>query len=269
MRNLMKISIGADPEVFAVKEGKLISAHGLCPGTKEQPFAVPGGAIQVDGMALEFNITPSYDEDEFVLTIDTVMDNLRLIAGVELRADPVATFEKEYFDAQPEEATERGCDPDFNAWTGRQNNPPKTDLPIWTGAGHVHIGFLSEGTPPDNHMEVCRDFSRQLDFFLGLPSLVYDPCTQRRGLYGSAGAFRPKPYGVEYRVLSNKWLASDGLKRWVFRNTVSAFESMGGERLADVYGDIQGIINTSNVEEARGICEDAGIEIPEEVCYVG
>ena len=28
-------------------------------------------------------------------------------------------------------------------------------------------------------------------------------------MYGKAGAFRPKPYGMEYRVLSNFWLTSD------------------------------------------------------------
>ncbi len=38
---------------------------------------------------------------------------------------------------------------------------------------------------------------------------MYDKDTERRGMYGKAGAFRPKPYGVEYRTLSNAWLSND------------------------------------------------------------
>lgn len=52
-------TIGADPEVFVGREGQFFSAHGLVPGNKRRPHKVDRGAVQVDGMALEFNIDPA------------------------------------------------------------------------------------------------------------------------------------------------------------------------------------------------------------------
>ena len=55
--NNKKFTIGADPEVFVADSltNTFVSAHDLVPGTKLEPFAVNKGAVQVDGMALEFN----------------------------------------------------------------------------------------------------------------------------------------------------------------------------------------------------------------------
>ena len=62
----MQLLLGADPEAFVVlKDGGIpVSAHGLLPGTKDKPFPVEKGAVQVDGMAAEFNIEPAATEDE-------------------------------------------------------------------------------------------------------------------------------------------------------------------------------------------------------------
>ena len=56
---MTQILVGCDPEVFVAKGGKFISAHGMIPGTKKAPHKVERGAVQVDGMALEFNIDPA------------------------------------------------------------------------------------------------------------------------------------------------------------------------------------------------------------------
>jgi hypothetical protein len=46
------ILVGADPEVFVTtNSGIPRSGHGLIPGTKERPYRVEHGAVQVDGMA--------------------------------------------------------------------------------------------------------------------------------------------------------------------------------------------------------------------------
>jgi hypothetical protein len=55
--------IGCDPEIFVKKGGKLIAATGLVPGDKKKPFRVMGGAVQVDGLALEFNTDPVASND--------------------------------------------------------------------------------------------------------------------------------------------------------------------------------------------------------------
>ncbi len=272
----MTILIGADPEVFATKKGKHVSAHNMVPGTKESPHAVKDGAVQVDGMALEFNINPAGTENEFIYNMDSVLGQLKkMVPGYGLAADPVAEFGHAYLDRQPEEAKELGCDPDFNAWlNGKENIRPDANVSFRTGAGHVHIGLWDPKDRPTNHEAVAIELVKQLDFYLGLPSLLFDKDTQRRELYGRAGAFRLKPYGVEYRVLSNKWVSSKSLQRWVYRNTLDAiFQLKRGNHIAKKVGRIQRIINTSKIPEAVGIMDAFNIkaapERPRRARYVG
>ena len=83
-------------------------------------------------------------------------------------------------------------------------------------------------------------------------------------MYGKAGCIRYKPYGVEYRTLSNAWLKNEKLMRWAYRNTVKGVnELLAGNNLADKYGDVQAIINGSDMKEARKILQQEKIE----VCY--
>ena len=268
----MKILIGADPEAFLRQNGTYVSAHGMIPGTKARPHKVERGAVQVDGLAVEFNIDPAEDEEEFITNIDVVMAQLRgMVPDFEVAIDPYAEFTQDYLATQPEEAVDLGCDPDFNAWTKDQNPAPDKTALFRGASGHVHCGWVLPGEDPGPfHLETCYDVIRQLDFTLGLPSLAFDPDLRRRQAYGRAGAFRPKPYGVEYRVLSNKWLSSDNLKRWVFRNTQAGLARLeNGDALFEKYGDIQDIINNGDVAKALYICEREGIEVPQtEVQYV-
>lgn len=260
----MNILLGADPEVFVKMNDVFCSAHGLIQGDKARPFPVRDGAVQVDGMALEFNIDPAKNEEEFVHNIESVLGQLKaMVPTFRVVATPVAYFGKEYIDAQPDDAKELGCDPDFNAWTGQINEKPNADLPFRTGAGHIHIGWTEGEKGDERHIAVCHKIIKQLDFYLGLPSLSYDKEEDRRSMYGMAGAYRPKPYGVEYRVLSNAWVASPELMRWVYRTTRLAIdELMNGNILADTYGDIQHIINNNLHDEANAIINAAGLEVP-------
>ena len=214
----MKITIGCDPELFVSKDGQPRSAYGLIPGTKAEPFKVPYGAVQIDGMALEFNTDPVDNADDFVHHINSVMASLQeMVPGYEFLIKPSVKFNGNHFRAQPDEAKELGCDPDFNAYTLAENPRPDNTTTMRTASGHVHIGFCEGADVKDpDHMTRCATLVKQLDWYLGLPSLLWDKDTTRRVMYGRAGAFRPKPYGVEYRVLSNAWLLSDERKRFVF-----------------------------------------------------
>jgi len=261
----MGVLVGCDPEVFVKRNGVFTSAYGLIRGDKRNPHPVPKGAVQVDGMALEFNIDPAASSEEFIINVEEVYATLRaMVPEYEVVATPVADFTPEYMKAQPAEAVELGCDPDFNGWTLEANPRPDGDRPFRTASGHVHVGWTTDADKGDRgHFNRCANAAKQMDFFLGLPSLAYDKDTRRRELYGNAGAFRAKPYGFEYRTLSNAWLNSKEYMRWVFDAVQVGMERlMNGDALYSKYGDIQSIIKTSDWEAAKKIIEAENIEVP-------
>jgi len=258
-------TFGADPELFVKKGDTFLSGYGLIPGDKENPFPVECGAVQVDGMALEFNIDPAEDEEKFVYNLETVLQHLRnMVPDYELVPTPVAEFDREYLEAQPDEAKMLGCNPDHNGWTGDENRTPDGSVSFRTGSGHIHIGWTTGADVDDaEHRAMAFAMVRQLDFYLGLPSLFFDEDKKRRELYGKAGACRVKPYGVEYRVLSNTWLRSQEMMRWVFRSAMEGATALAsGKNLVETYGDIQDIINSSDKERASVILRDSGILVP-------
>lgn len=256
---MVKILIGADPEFFVKKNGEYVSAHGLVNGTKEAPQPVKGGAVQVDGMALEFNINPAANWREWDTSFTTVLEGMRKLVPAEytFHFDPVAHFGKDYIDQQPEEAKKLGCTPDYNAYTGEQNPTPNGELPFRTASGHVHIGWTEDMDPYDpDHFEACCMLTKQLDVCLGIPSLMWDADSTRRELYGKAGAFRPKSYGMEYRVLSNAWLSNVDLRQSIFHMTLKATKSLlDGKDYSQYIGTdlIQSTINSSNLDKALDI----------------
>lgn len=262
----MEFLIGCDPEVFVKQGGTFKSAYGLIKGDKQNPQPVRNGAVQVDGMALEFNIDPAATEDQFAFNVQDVFNQMKLmVPNYEVVSVPVAHFELDYIRSQPAAALELGCDPDYNGWTGMVNHKPDGERPMRTASGHVHIGWTNKvDINNPEHQGMCQAAARQMDFYLGLPSLMYDADTERREMYGKAGCLRYKPYGVEYRTLSNAWLTSNKLIRWVFRNAQAGMNQLvSGNALQNKYGDIQEIINNSDKNEAAKILRKENIE----VCY--
>lgn len=226
-----EVLIGADPELFVFDSSnkKFVSAHDLVPGTKEEPLPVPRGAVQVDGVAAEFNILPAKTQKEFLGNINRVRTVLELIVkdknpNYRLVGAPTAKFDQDYFDNLPDEVKVLGCQPDYNAYTGGINRKPGTDQPFRSGGGHIHIGFLHEKLDDPftlDHMRRCGELVRELDFTLMHTSREWDFDIERKKLYGDPGSFRPKSYGVEYRPLSNAWLNQKWSTTFVY-DTVKA-----------------------------------------------
>lgn len=218
------IKIGADPELFVyTMDHKPVSAHDLLPGNKLFPYPVTRGAMQVDGVAAEFNIEPAETEDEFLFNIrsvrDEMLEELRKQGNYILRAQPTIRFTRKQWNAIPDSAKELGCEPDFSAYTLEANPKPHTNKFMRTGSGHVHISWDDKSDDPfdTGWMAYCADLVKHLDHHLMPQAVKWDKDRERMELYGKAGAFRPKSYGVEYRVLSNAWLATEARIRYVFR----------------------------------------------------
>ena len=270
----MKITIGADPEFFvAGKDGMPVSAFNMVPGNKIEPFKVEKGAVQVDGMALEININPSTNAKDFKTNLKSVMQELRTMVPPEydFMMEPVAHFGKRYIQRQPEAAKVLGCEPDFNAYTQKENKPPEHSLPFRTAAGHVHIGW-GECNFDQMHWEECFALTRQLDIALAIPSLLLDTSQDavlRRQMYGAAGAFRPKPYGMEYRVLSNFWLKKAEYTDWVFRATKWATKALiDGRFLEEEYNvlpevpRVRSVIDNNLVKVATHVIRTFELPVP-------
>lgn len=234
----MAILLGADPELFIQNSltKRFVSAEDkngpIIPGTKKNPFPVKGGAIQVDGVAAEFNIDPAENYDQFFNNIKNVVIDLKSRIKKKnenyiLKPVPTATFAPKYFAGLPEHTLELGCEPDYSAYTMAANPRPHTDKPFRTGSGHIHIGWTKKADPnSEGHMLDCQMVVKELDKYLYLASLDWDDDVQRQKLYGKPGSFRPKSYGVEYRPLSNRWLSDSRIIRNVYLITMSVVRSI-------------------------------------------
>ena len=235
---------GADPELFLRNPttGQFISSIGLIGGSKDFPMSIGEGcAVQEDNVAVEFTIPPCESAQAFV---DSINYNLKYLTerasemGLELCIQPSAVFGPDQLDNPA--AQEFGCEPDFNAWKDGAINPkPKAPNPnLRSAGGHIHVA-----TDLDI-LEVVK----AMDLFVGVQMLEFDHDEDRRLLYGKAGAFRKKSYGVEYRTASNAWIQSDERIRWVWEQTERALEFVkAGNKITEEQGKrIQRCINESD-----------------------
>lgn len=265
----MKILVGADPElwIYDNKLERIISADGLFPGTKEAPYKVEHGAVQVDGMAAEYNILPAKNQYEFIYYNLSVLASLRdlikeLNPDLDFKFvfDPVADFGAEYIAEQPEHARRLGCTPDFCGWEDGAANPtPDADTPFRTASGHIHVGWTEDEDITDpEFIEACDMLSKQMDMYVGAFSVKAEAKyagnngMRRRELYGKAAAYRPKPYGMEYRTSSNVWLQNAEMMSQVYNQTLIAFRDLfGGYRYYEEYSHARDWINSGAVEALR------------------
>lgn len=222
---MLKITIGTDPEFSLIDEEaqRRTSAHGLIPGTKQEPHKVNGGAVQIDGAMVEYNTEPASSAEEFIANNLKVMEALRNMIPKKYTFDfkPAVFFDDIYFEKIPDNVKELGCSPDFDAYKKGAMNPrpipPDGKENMRTCSGHIHIGWTKDADVLSlSHRWDCCLIVRALDKCV-LPYLKkFDKDTNRASLYGKPGAFRPKSYGVEWRVPSNAWLNHPKLWGWLF-----------------------------------------------------
>jgi hypothetical protein len=212
-----QITIGADPEFFIRdrETGITVPVCGLLGGTKGAPIPRGQYGLQEDNVMCEYNIPATGDVSRFARHVAAgraaVMEHLNErypgVYEADMTPSRVFTFEQL---AHPQAAV-FGCSPDFDAYQLGQANrriaPQELMEPRggWRfSGGHVHIGFR-EGQKFDVPHYVAAQFA---DVFISLPNLRFDAQGKRRQYYGTAGRYRPTPYGIEYRTMSNLWTAT-------------------------------------------------------------
>lgn len=228
---MSQVLVGCDPEYFITDGYDFYPACGHLPGTKYEPYEVEDGTVQVDGLAFEMGIKPARNADEFVNRIKKVHGQMNEMVHKAFSKEhyictvPFVKFDKEVFEALPQEYKVLGCLPDYTS-DGEQQVPPEglENEPFRTASGHVHIGWTQDQDPQDpEHIDECMKTAR-----IHGVGAFFKPTTmlehKRLKYYGSHNAFRPKPYGVELRAPSNRWLSkeTDIRKMYNFiRNTMA------------------------------------------------
>lgn len=217
---MSRFTIGCDAEVMLEKNGKLISAVGILPSS-EEPLELPYGHIFYDNVLAEFTIEPAKTKKSFVKHIT---ENLKAVKamftkqGFSIRILPSANYPKK--ELLSDAAREFGCSPDFDAYSLTVNKPSvdASETTLRSAGAHVHVGNDIFEDP----LKIIEGV-KMMDLYLGLPSLEMDnseAAKNRRQLYGKAGAHRPKDYpGLEYRSLSNFWIAKKDTIEWVYEQT--------------------------------------------------
>lgn len=247
------IKLGTDPECFIEnKEGEIVSAVGLIQGTKYEPFPIDeeGHFIQIDNIAFEFNIPPCSSAEEYVKHINHVKNYLEIVANSHnCTLSKKASGEINPIHLQSEEAQTFGCEPDLNVYLKDLNPPVNTNTNLRCVGGHVHISY------PDNTLEKSERIVKMFDILLTLPSLLIDNDERRRELYGKAGSFRLKDWGVECRALSNFWIHDDTLIEWVFNQTVKAvnivLENKDEEYISKFSEEVRLAIDNNDKQKAK------------------
>jgi len=273
----VRFLLGSDPELF-LRDPETKELRSAIPVIAEGKMAprplATGGAVLHDNVLIEFNTIPADTPEKFTAIIGTALKEISSLAAAkntELLLQASANFPNSQL--QGYEASAFGCDPDFDAYALAINHVPAdaAHKPFRSAGGHLHIGAHKE----DKELaELLLDESglgkvrvvKALDIFVGLMSVFLDKdvtAAARRGLYGKAGAHRPKTYGVEYRACSSWWLATPEHTHLIYDLSAKALavaldEELFVELIEDLGGaeELQRVINESDIATARKLYEE-------------
>jgi hypothetical protein len=210
-------TFGSDPEFILEKDGRCRSAIGIVQGSIENRIDLHGFEFYYDNVLAECAIKYGRTQNE-------VIENFRLC--FQIYSDMVKPYKllpqaSEIFPDEElahKDSRRVGCAKEFCAYEMKQKESPLDEISggnLRSCGGHIHLGAdILAGDGPEPILAIYM-----MDLFLGVPSLWLDKdktSPRRREIYGKAGRYRPKPYGIEYRSLGNFWLQSPDCVRLIY-----------------------------------------------------
>jgi len=238
------VNMGCDPEFFFTRKGKVIGSEKVLPQEGLKSTEYWGGKFVIDGVQAELNPSPSTCRAAVGNAIRACFKDLHtkiLKDNAELSADFSQCIEvsKEEMDSLSEKSKIFGCAPSTNIYNeGKcKTSVIAVDPKKYRGrsaGGHIHLGIYptanysySYGYDDNNsknnlekeYLKLAEILVPVLDIVVGNTCVLIDRAEsnkERRKVYGKAGEFRTKSYGIEYRTLSNFWLRSHQLTSFVF-----------------------------------------------------
>lgn len=239
------IKIGCDPELFIKEDDRVISFHGKINGKVKEPVKFGYGQVLEDGCALEFNLPPALSCEEFDRGIEEMLRDIK--SKWDYTTKSYHEFSNEEIDSPL--CWESGCSSSINAINGLKIPSVRYYDGFRACGGHVHLGW-------DNPNKAARQrVGIMCDYYLGLPSILMDKeGLARRKVYGKAGDIRYKPYGIEYRSLSNFWIFESKHREWVYSQAVKAVNTGLDE---DAFMILVEMVDPRTVQEAINTGEGA------------
>lgn len=200
----LDLMFGTDAEFFlADANGDVIPASKVIPGKKFNPHVLDNGVCHPDGLSLEVGCPPSDTPEGMLTNLFAVMQEVK-----EKFLDPngVQIIKPMYVNSSKvkgctDEDLEFGCGSEYSAYETGMYKPSNRDTNqrLRFSGFHIHIGYTSG---QEDNFWTYSDASRLV---LLLDSLVdkhgLDTTSSRAEQYGGTGAFRVKPYGIEYRCM--------------------------------------------------------------------
>jgi len=180
------------------------------------------------------------------------LNRLRHEKGITTDFSDVIFFEDNEWNQIPRAWKRLGCAPDGCIYEEQIDHSTWQDYPMRVAGGHIHIGiynviYCGPGdwktfdihNPNDKNIPNWSDiialksysnYIRNLDAVVATSNVIWNRRREkeRRLQYGTAGSFRKKPYGLEYRVLDNSWI----LHNWSISLTIGLVK-MVAEAMTD------------------------------------
>lgn len=253
--------IGADPEIFVEnKEGEVIPAFNFLKHKndinvdKDRSY---GQSLYWDGFQAEFTVAAGTCLQGRVASMIASLNLLNKKAKefnpeARLSLKTVMNIPEHYLMSSKDEHVALGCMPSLNVYNlkGEEHTDGRKLLTRSTG-GHIHFGV---GKLEQKKVD---EMVKALDAIIGVMCVSlfakYDDPTRRRS-YGLAGEYRLPKHGVEYRTLSNAWLAHPFITHIVFDVArKAAMLGLNGyrDRYKGTEQEIIDCINNGDVKKAQ------------------
>lgn len=199
----LDVMFGCDAEFF-VKDssGRPVEGSRVVPGTKDSPFKLNNGVCHPDGLSVEVGCPPAETPEGMIVNLFAVMqevyENYMKPRGYSFINECTVEV-KDYPNASTKDL-ERGCSFEYSAYSfSRKKKFIDDESDKYRHSGfHIHLGFTEHEDTLPVRMDMAA-LSRAIDKQVLSRSL--GTTHQRANQYGGYGAFRVKPYGIEYRAL--------------------------------------------------------------------
>lgn len=242
------ITLGSDPELFLLDNNNdVVPSASVINDSKIESVAPDGFQFELHPSSHTCRESCGY----YIGKAIVALNKFAVSNSFKLSFDLAHTISDKIWKNTPNSVKKFGCNPTENVHKNIKKISSGLRERFRAGGGHIHIGW---GKAREN----AETLIKVLDIVAGNTCVLIDrdeKNAQRRLKYGRAGEYRLKPYGLEYRVLSNFWLR--GYVAWSFasslvRNAATIVANELGDELISKFDmkEVQEAINTNNYELA-------------------